>query len=434
MPKRALIITYYWPPSGGSGVQRWLKFCKYLTEFGWEPVIYTPSNPEVSVLDVSLVKDLPNNLEVIKSKIFEPYSIFRLVTGKRSNMGVGFTSPHKSKNGLINRISLWLRANLFIPDARMLWIKPSVRYLTRYLSASPVDVVITTGPPHSMHLIGLDLKKRLGVKWLADFRDPWTNIDYFGELPLTKCSLKKHQALEQEVICNADKVVVVSTQMQKEFTKFRTQGVELITNGYDEDDFPEIENYVIDSAFTITHIGSIPPNRNNKYLWQAISNLVNADSDFAAKLKIQLVGSVDSSVIDQIDQVGLSSHCQMLGYLNHTDSIRLMQRSQVLLLLINQSPNAKGILTGKVFEYLAAKRPILAIGPTDSDVQRLLQETQSGELASFDSLEHITSIVRNIWISYLKGFQNFNSQSVESYSRRGLTRKMVDILSQIEKS
>lgn len=427
MQKKILIITYYWPPAGGSGVQRWLKFSKYLREFGWEPIIYTPQNPEISIVDNSLIHNLPSNIKVIKRRVFEPYKFFRLLTGEKGNMGVGFTSADGGNKGVLGRFSLWLRANYFIPDARMFWIKPSVRFLCQYLKENPVDVVISTGPPHSMHLIALGLKQKLGIKWVADFRDPWTNIDYISELPLTRRSLAEHQRLERKVVSNCDAVVVVSSQMKAEFESIRPNGIHLVTNGFDGEDFPTLSKE-LDPEFTLTHVGSIPQSRNCQLLWHAIKLKVDSDPDFAGKLKIQLVGSVDRSVSVSIDQYGLSHFCKFTGYLSHNQSVELMQRSQVLLLLVNNSPNAKGILTGKVFEYLAAGRPILAIGPLEGDVDKLLRETKAGVIANFFSIEDIGLKLDEMWNCYRRGFPEYSNVNPEAYSRKNLTKQLANIL------
>lgn len=422
MAKKALIVTYYWPPSGGSGVQRWLKFSKYLPEYDWEPIVYTPSNPEVSATDASLLKDVPTGITVLKRKAFEPYKFFRLLTGRKANMGVGFASADGKKQGLFSKLSLWLRANYFIPDARMFWIKPSVRFLAKYLKDNPVNIVITTGPPHSMHLVGLGLKQRLGVKWVADFRDPWTNIDFFNDLPLTASAKKKHGKLERMVVQQADAVVVISAQMKREFEVFREHGIEVITNGYDEEDFvnKEVE---LDNLFSITHIGSIPPNRNCKAFWKAIKSLTDGNKEFASKLKINLIGSVDSSVVADVDLNGLTEYCEAQGYIEHSQSVKIMMSSQVLLLLVNQSPNAEGILTGKVYEYLAANRPILAIGPKDGDLDALLTKTNAGVLADFTSEDDIREKLLWFFDQYQQGFPSFKQSDTNSYSRRALAEQ-----------
>ena len=235
--KKVLIITYYWPPSGGAGVQRWLKFVKYLREFGWEPVVYTPENPEAPAIDMSLEKDIPENLTVIKTKIWEPYSVYKKLVGIKpeEKIKAGFLSENK-KPSLIENISVKIRGNFFIPDARKFWIKPSIKFLTKYLKDNPVDAIVSTGPPHSMHMIALGLKKKLNIPWLADFRDPWTNIDFYEELNLSASADKKHHQMEKSVLENADTVSVISRTMAVDFKRLYNRHYEVITNGFDEDD------------------------------------------------------------------------------------------------------------------------------------------------------------------------------------------------------
>ena len=236
--KRVLIITYYWPPSGGSGVQRWLKMSKYLPEYGWQPVIYTTEDAEYPIVDPSLEKDVTPEAEVIRRPIVEPYSFYKKFLGvkKEETVKMGFIEEKEKKHGWKENLSLWIRGNLFIPDARCWWVKPSVRYLKEYLKEHPVDAIISTGPPHSMHLIAMKLKEALGLPWIADFRDPWTEIDYYDELHLTKRSDRKHHCLEHEVLTKADNVVTVGPDGARRLEKLGAKDVATIYNGFDRDD------------------------------------------------------------------------------------------------------------------------------------------------------------------------------------------------------
>ena len=237
--KRALVITYYWPPTGGSGVQRWLKFAELLPKFGWEPVIYTPENPEQLVVDESLLDEIPAGTEIIKTHITEPYGIYRKFTGgKGIAKEVNIVSASADKSP-VQRLSMFVRGNFFVPDPRCLWIRPSVRFLKKYIKEHPVDVIISTGPPNSMHLIGRNLKRETGLPWIADFRDPWTEIFYFKHIPMCGYVRKKHLRLEKNVLDEADTVVAVSPIVQQDFMKKTSTPVELITNGWDRKDFPE---------------------------------------------------------------------------------------------------------------------------------------------------------------------------------------------------
>jgi glycosyltransferase involved in cell wall biosynthesis len=268
--KKVLIISYYWPPSGGAGVQRWLKFAKYLPQFGWQPIIYTPENPDFSIKDESLLKDIPKEAEVLKTKIWEPYRLYKLFSGKKSeNANAGFFAG--GKKSWKQRLSIFIRGNFFIPDPRVFWVKPSVKYLKKYIEENAIDAIVSTGPPHSMHLIALGLKKHFPtIKWIADFRDPWTEIDFYHELQLTSWADKKHKRLEKEVIESADEVLVIGNKMAEQFSKLK-ENVSVIYNGFDEDDFPKNPNEE-SNYFTIVSVGSMNKDRHHEEFWKHLKN------------------------------------------------------------------------------------------------------------------------------------------------------------------
>ncbi len=429
--KKVLIITYYWIPSGGAGVQRWVKFAKYLRDYGWEPIIYTPENPEYPSIDYSFEKDIPADIQVIKTPIWEPYDIYRNLTGKKGQkINAGFISENK-KQSWKDKLSIWIRGNFLIPDPRRFWIKPSIKFLANYIKDNPVDAIITTGPPHSMHLIGLGLKKKLpSLPWLADFRDPWTNIDFYKDLNLSWISDKIHHLYENKVIQNADCVTVVSNGMREEFELMNPKKLEVITNGYDSSD---AENLTIefDSKFTISHIGTLNAARNPRTLWKVLGQISAENKEFATDLQIQLVGKVDFSIIEDIKLYQLENNLNKIDYLTHSEAILKQQSSQVLLLLINNSANAKGILTGKFFEYLAAKRPVLAIGPTDGDVAKILTETNAGRMADFEDENETKKIILEYYTQFKTGKLTVHSGSVEKFSRRSLTNELSNILNSL---
>ena len=289
--KKVLIITYYWPPSGGAGVQRGLKFTKYLREFGWEPVIYTVENGAYPVIDNSLEKDIPPGITVIKRPILEPYNFYKALVGEKpgKKMNPAFLSEKKKKT-LSQKISVWIRGNFFIPDARMLWIKPSVKFLKKYLSENKVDAIMSTSPPHSVHLIAMQLHKALKLPWVADFRDPWTKIDFYPELKLTNWADRKHHRLEKEVLSNADAVISVGETIKQEFQEIVNRKYELITNGYDEDDVHVSDKIEMDKKFSIVHLGTLVETHKPLILWDALSQLTKENKQFADDLEIKLVG------------------------------------------------------------------------------------------------------------------------------------------------
>jgi hypothetical protein len=426
--KKVLIITYYWIPSGGAGVQRWVKFAKYLRQYGWEPIIYTPENPEYPSIDHSFEKDIPADITVLKTSIWEPYNVYRNLTGKKNQaINAGFISENK-KQSWKDKLSIWIRGNFLIPDPRRFWIKPSVRFLSDYLKENPVDAIITTGPPHSMHLIGMGLKKNFpSLPWVADFRDPWTNIDFYKDLNLTWLADKIHHKLEREVIQNADTVLVVSRGMEEEFAPMKPKKLQVITNGYDESDV-QVGTLTLDGRFSISHIGTLNAARNPRIVWKVLSEICAENVDFKKDLQIQLVGKVDFSVLEDIQSYGLQEQLLKIDYLSHSEAIAKQNSSQVLMLLINQSGNAKGILTGKFFEYLAAKRPILAVGPTDGDAAVVLNETGAGVIVDFADEQAAKTAIQNYYNQYKKGTLSVQSESVERFSRRSLTGELAGLL------
>lgn len=428
--KKVLIVTYYWPPSGGAGVQRWLKFAKYLPQYGWEPIIYTPENPDFAVKDNSLLKDISPNLKVIKSHIWEPYEIYKFLIGKKGQkVNVSFAEGNKKK-GKIHKIALALRGNFLIPDPRIFWVKPSIRFLKKYLSENHVDAIVSTGPPHSMHLIARKLHKNTGIPWIADFRDPWTNIDFYRELNLSWIADKIHHKLERKVLQSANVVTSVTPTWCSELSELANRKVDLVHNGYDEDDVVKNTQYK-DSDFSLVHIGSLNAARTPKTLWKALSELIVEDSQLAENLKIRFVGNVEPAVLNELDALGLSKFVDKVGYLPHSEAIAYQQSSPVLLLLINNTPNAKGILTGKFYEYMASERPILVIGPTESDVATLLEETQSGLIVDFDDLQATKKAIKKLYADYKEGKLISQSKNYQQYSRKQQCAIMANLLNEL---
>jgi glycosyltransferase involved in cell wall biosynthesis len=427
-PGKVLIITYYWPPGGGAGVQRWLKFVKYLPGYGWQPVVYTPENGEMPVADASLEKDIPQGTEVIRKPIWEPYNAYKKFIGaaKHEKINTGFLTERK-KPGLAEKISVWLRGNLFIPDARCYWIRPSVKFLLAYLREYPVEAIVSTGPPHSMHLIALEVSKKTGIPWLADFRDPWTRIDYYKDLMLTGWADRKHHRLEQAVVKGATRVVVVGNTMKQEFEADHGRGVDVITNGYDDSDV-SARTVAREEKFVLAHVGTLVRSRNPSALWQSLASLTASDPGFAASLQIRLTGKVDIAVKDSIEKAGLQRYVTYIDYLPHDQVIAEQQRASVLLLILNDTPNARGILTGKLFEYLAARRPILCIGPTDGDAAAIIRETQSGKTCNFTDIKGISEAISASFTQFKSGSLLQSGSGVEKYSRKALTGKLVNIL------
>lgn len=426
---KVLILTYYWPPSGGSGVQRWVKFAKYFRDFGIEPIIYTVENPKYAIEDHKIQEELPRDLTIIRYPIKEPNNFISFFKGSKGikKTSAGFLNPNPSRK---EKLMQYIRANYFIPDARMLWIKPSIKFLTKYLKENPVDAIVSTGPPHSVNLIGLGLKKRMGLPWLSDFRDPWTEIDYFHHLPHSKKTIRKHHKLEQEVLKQADAVVVIGDQMKKSYERY-SQDVHVIHNGYD-DELTEEFRVSLDKRFTIVHIGLMNSDRNSYSLWKAIGELCNENNDFAHEYMVKLIGEVANDVHKALEENGIKN-VNELGYLPHKEAIQHQYSAQILLLAVNKIPGAKGVLTGKIFEYLKAERPILAIGPEDGDLAAVINETNSGCIIDFEDVQKIKSQLLCWFKAYQQGKLSIQSKNIEQYHRKNLTGKMAALLKTIAK-
>lgn len=418
--KRVLIITYYWPPAGGPGVQRWLKFVKYFREFGVEPIVYVPENPNYPLLDDNFSSEIPADIEIIKQPINEPYRFAKFFSKKKTKqISSGIIS--KKDVSAMEKLMLYVRGNFFIPDARVGWVKPSVDFLSKYITENPVDLIITTGPPHSLHLIGMELKQELGVKWLADFRDPWTTIHYHKSLRLNKTSERKHKVLEAAVLNSADIITVTSPTTKKEFEMITEKPIEVITNGYD---VLEEKPFKMDTKFSISHIGSLLSERNPQVLWKVLAEISKENPQFKNDLLLKFAGAVSEDVKISIDDFGLNENCSFLGYVSHSEALKLQNESQLLLLVEINSSETRAIIPGKLFEYLAAKRPIIALGPKESDIEEIIKKTNSGKFFSYwDDIELKNEILQ-LYNQFKLGDLQIASEGIEKFSRRELTRQM----------
>ncbi len=423
---KVLIISYYWPPAGGPGVQRWLKFVKYLPEFDIHPVIYIPENPKYPITDSSLTKEIPENVTIYKSKIFEPYFYAEFLSKKKTKqISSGVISDDNPS--LLENMLLWIRGNMFIPDARKYWVKPSVRFLTGIIKKEEIDTIITTGPPHSLHLIGLELKKNLDVKWLADFRDPWTSIGYHSKLRLTKASERKHRLLEKEVVNGCDKLLVTSNTTRVEFESITTNPVYVITNGYDIPE-SELSFSALDKKFTLSHIGSLLTGRNPENLWKVLSEIISENEDFRNAFQLNLIGVVGQDVLNCINDNGLKNYTRVKEYVTHEEAVNYQRSSQLLLLAEIDAPHTRGIIPGKLFEYLAAKRPILAIGPEHWEGGEIVKSTNSGVVCNYNSLADLKAVILKWFHLYQQGNLMVSSVNIKEYNRRTLTAKLAKLL------
>ena len=437
--KRVLVVTYYWPPSGGSGVQRWVKFAKYLPQEGWQPVIYTPDNPEYTAIDHTLEAEVPHTVEIIRRPITEPYNLYRRLMGKGASTdmktltagasGGAVTEISSGKKSFKQRLSLWIRGNLFVPDPRVGWVKPSVRFLKKYLAEHPVDVIVTTGPPHSMHLIGQRLHKELGIPWIPDFRDPWSRMYYLKHLPMSARTWCRLRAMEQSVLDDCSTVLAVTPLVQEEFQAQTKTPVAMITNGYDGGDFEQAVEP--DGFFNVVHTGLFAADGNPLNFWKALGIKAWADPDFKAALRLRLVGKVDSEVYAAIEEAGLKNNVVDLGYRDHLTAVREQLAATILVLPLRNDPEYRPILPGKLFEYLASRRPILGIGQEDGAMARVLADTGAGVTAGWDNLDAMGAFIDKAWEQFKAGGVPAVEGDIARFSRRSITRELAALLERV---
>jgi hypothetical protein len=424
-PKKLLIITYYFPPAGGPGVQRWLKFVKYLPEFGVQPIVYVPENPTYPIMDEALVSEISDQVVVLKNKIVEPYQLAAIFSKNKTKKISSGIFPQKKKQTFLDKTFLWVRGNLFIPDARVLWVKPSVSYLEKYIRENNIDTIVTSGPPHSLHLIGLALKEKLNVKWFADFRDPWTTIGYHKALRLSSYASKKHKRLEHKVLNTADTIIVTSKTTKTEFQAITPKPIAVITNGYD---LENVEKQTLDTKFSLAHIGSFLSDRNPPFLWECLVELLQEIPDFKSHLEIKLIGAVSQEVLEAISEFKLNNYLNLLGYVSHHEAIAHQKKSQVLLLIEINSEDTKSIIPGKLFEYMVSNRPILALGPQGSDFAAIIKETNTGVFFDYSEKAKLKSVILDFYNQFLEGKLQANGVGLQQYSRKNLTKQLAQLI------
>ena len=431
--KRVLIISYYWPPTGGSGVQRWVKFTKYLPSEGWQPVIYTPENPEQLAIDKSLAAEIPETVEVVKTRIVEPYELYKKLLRKsgHSKEAVEVNPVNAQNKSFLQKVAMWVRGNLFRPDPRCLWIRPSVKFLKKYLEEHPVDLIVSTGPPQSMHMIALKLARQTGLPWIADFRDPWTKIFYFKHLSMTRATERWHHKMERKVLDEATAVVAVSPLVQQEFQAMTQTPVELITNGFDECDFAAekcTEAYGgPEKPFVITHTGLFAADGNPTVLWEVLAEKCKVCDEFRKLLRINLIGKTDEQIIKAICDAGLEDNLNNLGYQPHAKAIEEQRQASLLILPLRKEPEYKAVLPGKLFEYLASWRPVLGIGQPDGAMSMILNNTKTGLVLDWEDKKSIAKYIDLCWDKHLKGCLTVENADISQFTRRNLTHRMAEL-------
>ena len=420
--KKVLIITYYWPPSGGSGVQRWLKFVKYFRDFGIEPIILTVA-PEFAALpniDESLEHEIPAGIEVHKTRAKSPFGFYKKIK-KGAVPNSGFAGEKKAN--LFDNLFRFIRGNFFIPDARIGWNKFALEKARELIHLHAIDTVITSSPPHSTQLIGLQLKKEFNLKWLADLRDPWTEIYYNKLLFRTNWAKKIDYRYEQACLQNADTLIVVSEDIKRRFgeeIKAILEKIHVIPNGFDEEDFSHERTKNDAGIKYISYVGNLGLQYPIEEFLKTFSELVKVDQLW----RIRFVGNVSDVVNTEIQKLGLEKWVEFIPYVEHKKAVEYMINSDLLLLIIPNTENNKGILTGKLFEYIATGNPIIYIGPEYGDALEILKRNTVNIALNSKEKEAVIDFILNSNSNQ----QEVNPSSKNTFSRRNLTGEVAKLI------
>ncbi|MBN1949721.1 MAG: glycosyltransferase [Bacteroidales bacterium] len=427
-PKKVLIITYYWPPAGGPGVQRWLKFARYLPDFNVEPFILTVDEKKASYAfyDPSLEDEVRKDLTVFRTSTREFYTFYLKFTGRRQIPFSGFVQ--ESGISFKEKVIRFLRTHLFIPDPRLGWNRFAYKKAREVLRQENITQIITTGPPHSSHLIGLKLKKKLPhVNWIADFRDPWTHIFFFDQLNHSPYSRLRHKKLEHRVIDKSDKVIVVGHSMKsgflKDYPELVPDKIVIIPNGFDDNDFIPGDS-ITESDFVITYTGTLAAN----YPLEALTNAIKTiNKEHKGVVKLRIIGEINFDIQEEvIQQIGQES-VEFVPRLAHAKAIEYLFRSSMQLIIIPEAIGNESILTGKIFEYLASGKPILGIGPEDGDASQVLKETGAGKMFEYSKKEEIESYILKVYNELRDHNIFYNREIIEKYSRKKITGDLVSL-------
>lgn len=431
--KKVIIFTYYWPPAGGVAVQRWLKFSKYLPEFGWEPIIVTVENGSYPYYDKSLLNEVNSDLCVYKTKTFEPFAVYNFLRGQSGNNVPTQVISDSKKKSFVQKLSEYIRANFFVPDARKGWVKYAVKKGEEIINNEEIAAVVTTGPPHSAHLIGLKLKDKFGLPWIADFRDPWTEIFYNRYLSRTKFAQNRDKKLETRVLEHADVVITISNGMKKMFVD-RCKRCEMLPNGFDMTDLPISIEQPINPKFVLGHIGSYVAALDSEGLYKALKELLDNEPGFKENFCLNFTGKVDSTILEKFDSYGIKDVMNFENFVTHREAIRRMYDANLLLLVLANVPDNKYLVSGKLFEYLASSTPILGIATTMGDANDVLVELGRESILDYQDSKAIKQVI----LKYYNQWKNNNgvtvkidTTNVQQYSRKEITKRLSHILNEI---
>ncbi len=436
--KKVLIVAYYFPPSGGPGVQRVLKHIKYLPEFGWQPVVLTVSNGQYPAIDESLLEQVPESTIIYKSRILEPYDLYRKFTGKKKGTAIDVNTIKKEgqKVSLTEKIAEFIRATFFIPDARIGWLFTAKDAVAQILKEHKIDAVYSSSPPYTCSLIANHVKKTTNTPWVAGFRDPWTGfISSPNRWFIPKMIDRK---MEFNTFNNADAVEcawqgIIKDAMGK-YPRLDESKFFHVPNGFDSSDFPEVEE-IENDKFTVTYTGSMYGRRNPASFFEAIEKLIAQNLVDPQKLHLRFVGRFGNEVEEMFAKASFSSQIEKVSYVPHHESIKYLMQSDALLLVVDESKESEEIVPGKVYEYVGCKRPIIAIAPPQSAIADLMRETNSGRIAHQSEIDKTCDIILEYYRNWQSGGKNYapNTEIIRKYERREAAKTLAELLNKFTK-
>lgn len=432
--RRVLLIAYYFPPAGGPAVQRILRFAQHLPACGWAPVVLTVREGAYPNRDLSLLEAVPPSIEVHRTPSWDPLALYARLTCSGDGDGNGVPAGslgNEDGTSWLERLARWVRANLFVPDARIGWWPFAVYTGRRLLSAQRFDAILTSGPPHSVHLIGRSLHRATGVPWVADFRDPWTDVSYYDELPHTAWARRLDASLERVVLREASAVTTVSPSW-KVLLQSKAPGgrYAVVENGFEATALVEVDE-ALDEGFVLAHVGKLYASRNPTALWDALAEL-RAEGD-VPKLRLRLIGTVDPAVRRSMADRNLEPIVEYVPFVAHEEALRLMARSALLLLVIERFAHADGMITTKLYEYMATERPVLGIGPPEGDADRVLRQAGAGRVLGWDDARAIRNFMAAHYADWVAGTPRSGAHraAIQTYSRASQTHRMAVLLDEV---
>ena len=434
MNKKVLIVTYYWPPAGGPGVQRVLKFAKYLPEFGWDPIILTVQNGEYPAIDESLAKDIPEGCKVYKTKALEPSLFYRKFTGMKSDEKIPVANLAQKNVSWKKKLSNWIRLNLFVPDAKIGWIPYAVAQGKKIIREEQPDIIFSSSPPPTVHLIANKLSKWSGLKWVADFRDPWTEIHYYKTTKRSRLTRLIDATFERKCLDNSNAVTCVSNMDIELDYKLKVKDKNkfyFVPNGYDESDFEHFNPVFLKDKIVIAHSGSVGIERSPEVIFKIVRRLTDESLINERNFELLVIGKIEPAIVSLIESYKIEKYVSIIPYMPHKASIKAISHSNLLLLLITKSENNKRILPGKTFEYIRMKKPIIALGPVGGEVSKILSGTKTGQTFEYSDEQSIENYLKSFLLKSRKGLFHQNSTDISNFSRQNLTLKLSDVFNKV---